>query len=214
MTSHSDTPKKGRIFIFSAPSGGGKTMLVRRLLTNDRTLVASVSTTTRPPREKEKEGVDYNFVSEPEFQRLVESGEFLEHAHVFGHRYGSRRQMVESLKSRGLDVLFDIDWQGARSIKNEYRDSASFFIVPPSEQELRRRLEERGQDSQSVIDYRMSQAKSEMSHYNEFDYVIVNNDPDEAYETLISCIASIRKGSPAQVPDVSHIVQSMLDIRD
>lgn len=189
-------------------------MLVRRLLANDRKLVASVSTTTRPPREKETEGIDYNFVNETEFHRLVESGEFLEHARVFGHWYGSRRKVVEDLISRGLDVLFDIDWQGARSIKNEYQNSTSFFIVPPSEQELRRRLEERGLDAQSVIDFRMSQVKSEMSHYNEFDYVVVNDNADEAYETLRSCIVSIRKGSPAHVPDGSHVVRSMLETHD
>ena len=185
-------------------------MLVRRLLANDKSLVASISTTTRPPRAQEREGIDYNFVTDEEFQRLEKSGEFLEHAHVFGHRYGSRRKIVEDLTSQGLDVLFDIDWQGARSIKNKCKDSTSFFIVPPTEQELRRRLVKRGQDSKSVIDYRMSQAKSEMSHYNEFDYVVVNDDPDEAYETLRSCIAAIRKGRQTQVKDASHLIRSVL----
>lgn len=186
-------------------------MLVRRLLANDESLVASISTTTRPPREQESEGVDYNFVTDAEFQRLEESGEFLEHARVFGHRYGSRRRAVEDLTSQGLDVLFDIDWQGARSIKNECENSTSFFIVPPTEQELRRRLVSRGQDSQSEIDYRMSQAKSEMSHYNEFDYVVVNDDPDEAFETLRRCIEAIREGRPPQVKDATHLVRSMLE---
>lgn len=189
-------------------------MLVNRLLANDSSLVASVSTTTRLPRAREREGVDYNFVTEAEFQSLKESGEFLEHAQVFGHEYGSRRKLVEHFTSKGLDVLFDIDWQGARSIKNQYQDCASFFIVPPSEQELRRRLVQRGQDSQSVIDYRMSRAKSEMSHYNEFDYVVVNDDPNEAYETLRGCIESLRKGCPARVPDATRIIRSMLEKLD
>lgn len=185
-------------------------MLVRRLLANDKTLVASISTTTRPPREREREGVHYNFVTESKFQCLQDAGEFLEHARVFGHRYGSRRKIVEELTSQGLDVLFDIDWQGARSIKNKCEGSTSFFIVPPSEDELRRRLVIRGQDSESVIDYRMSQARSEMSHYNEFDYVVVNDDPNEAFETLRSCIDAIRAGRPPQVKDASNLVRSML----
>lgn len=189
-------------------------MLVRRLLANDKTLVASISTTTRPPRAKEKDGVDYNFVTEEKFQCLEESGEFLEHAQVFGHRYGSPRRLVEDLTSRGLDVLFDIDWQGARSITRECEDSTSFFIVPPTEQELRRRLVKRGQDSEGVIEYRMSQAKSEMSHYNEFDYVVVNDDPDEAYETLRRCIDAIREGRPTHVKDASNLVRSMLEELD
>lgn len=189
-------------------------MLVRRLLANDETLVASISTTTRPPRAQEQEGVDYNFVTEAKFRCLEESGEFLEHARVFGHRYGSRRKVVEDLASQGLDVLFDIDWQGARSIKSKCKDSTSFFIVPPTEHELRRRLVKRGQDARSVIDYRMSQAKSEMSHYNEFDYVVVNDDPDEAYETLRGCIDAIRKGRPTYVKDASNLVRSMLEDLD
>jgi guanylate kinase len=189
-------------------------MLVKRLLANDESLVASISTTTRPPRRQESEGVDYNFVTEAEFQRLEQSGEFLEHAQVFGHRYGSRRRAVEELTSRGLDVLFDIDWQGARTIRQKSTNSTSFFIVPPTKQELLRRLVNRGQDSQSVIDLRMSQAKSEMSHYNEFDFVVVNDDPDEAYETLRCCINAIREDRPVQVNDASHLVRAMLEEPD
>lgn len=189
-------------------------MLARRLLANDEKLVASISTTTRPPRQKEQEGIDYNFVTDDEFRSLEEAGEFLEHAQVFGHRYGSRRRLVEKSTDRGLDVIFTIDWQGARSIKRTYRNSTSFFLIPPSTRELRRRLVKRGQDSYRVISLRMALAKSEMSHYNEFDYVIVNDDPDKAYDALRNCIVAIRNGRPAQVEDVSHVVLSMLENPD
>ncbi|MCY4142256.1 MAG: guanylate kinase [Gammaproteobacteria bacterium] len=209
---HRSAPKvEGRLFVFSSPSGGGKTMLVKRLLEDDPKLVVSVSSTTRPAREGEQPGIDYDFVSEEEFSSLVDSGEFLEHAEVFGSRYGTRRNLVEEQLRHGFDVLFDIDWQGARSIKRQFPNSTSFFIVPPSTDELRRRLVARGQDSEAVIAYRMSQARAEMSHYNEFDHVVVNTDADLAYRAIRDAIEAVRMSRPVQLECASHVVKRMLE---
>lgn len=211
MTDQGRIKDTGRLFIFSAPSGGGKTMLVKRLLSEDPKLVVSVSSTTRPARQGEQTGVDYDFVSEEEFSTLADSGEFLEHATVFGFRYGTRRRFVEEQLRKGLDVLFDIDWQGARCIKQQFPASVGFFIVPPSTEELQRRLVARGQDSDAVIEYRMSQARAEMSHYNEFDHVIVNRDADVAYRDIRQAIEDVRNCKPVQLECASHIVESMLE---
>lgn len=186
-------------------------MLVKRLLSEDPRLAVSVSSTTRPARQGEQSGVDYDFVSDKEFASLVEAGEFLEHALVFGFRYGTRRRFVEEQMHKGLDVLFDIDWQGARSIKQQFPASIGFFIVPPSTDELRRRLVARGQDSDAVIEHRMSQARAEMSHYNEFDHVIVNRDADVAYQDIRQAIEDVRNCKPIQLEDASRIVESMLE---
>ena len=207
-----DCSPKGHLFIFSAPSGGGKTMLVQRLLAKVQGLAASVSTTTRPPRTQEKHGVDYFFVSDAEFDRMVKRGEFLEHAVVFGNRYGTQRRLVQEHLDKGIDVLFDIDWQGANSIKCAFPTSVSFFIIPPTETELRRRLILRGQDSGDVIEQRMAEAKSEMSHYNEFDHVIVNDDPDDAFEAICKVIEGVRTGRSYQLKDHSELIASMLEV--
>ena len=180
-----------RLYVVSAPSGGGKTSLVNALLEADDMVRLSVSHTTRPPRPGEKDGVHYHFVSEDEFLEVIENRAFLEHAEVFGHRYGTGKEAVERQLAAGYDVLLDIDWQGARQIRENFPSCRTVFIVPPSLEELRRRLTGRGQDSDETIERRMRQARAEISHWDEFDFVIVNDHFDDALEDLESII---RKG--------------------
>lgn len=176
----------------------------------DSKLVTSVSTTTRPQRADEIEGQHYYFVSETEFDTLVVNDEFLEHATVFKHRYGTRREKVKSMLQKGFDVLFDIDWQGARTIKQQALNVISFFLVPPSLEELERRLSTRGQDSHTSVEYRMSQAMYELSHYDEFDYVIVNDDLGSTCDLIHTCIKWIRRGERYSVPSVHGLMEKML----
>jgi guanylate kinase len=187
--------------VVSAPSGGGKTSLVNALLKADDKVRLSVSQTTRAPRPGEKNGVHYRFVSEDEFLAVVENDAFLEHAEVFGHRYGTGKEAVERQLAAGFDVLLDIDWQGARQIRDNFPSCRTVFIVPPSIGELRRRLTGRGQDSEETIEKRMREARSEISHWDEFDFLIVNDRFDEALADLRSII---RSGAPVRDEDDSE----------
>ena len=189
------------LYVVSAPSGGGKTSLVNALLEADQKVRLSVSHTTRAPRPGEQDGVHYHFVSEDEFIAAVENDAFLEHAEVFGHRYGTGKDAVEHQLAAGFDVLLDIDWQGARQIRDSYPACRTVFIVPPSIRELRRRLTGRGQDSEATIETRMREARSEISHWDEFDFVIVNDRFDEALADLRSII---RSGAPIRDEDGSE----------
>ncbi len=173
----------GKLFILSAPSGTGKTTLARALIDAVPNTVLSVSYTTRPARRGEREGVDYYFVAEGEFLDMVAAGEFLEHASVFGNWYGTGFQAVEKLLRDGKNVILDIDWQGARKIR-ERISATSIFVLPPSLDELERRLRRRGQDSDVVIARRMREAAEEMRHYREYDHVVVNDDVDAALRDL------------------------------
>lgn len=169
--------RRGLMLVLSSPSGAGKTSISRELLRRDRNLVMSVSATTRPMRPGEEEGRDYYFVGPDVFDRMVESGEFLEHATVFNHRYGTPRAPVEEALSGGRDVLFDIDWQGTQQIGETARaDLVSVFILPPSTRELERRLTTRAQDPPAIVAQRMAKASDEMSHYFEYDYIVINRD--------------------------------------
>ena len=181
------------LYVVSAPSGGGKTSLIKALLERDDRVALSISHTTRPPRPGEKDGVHYHFVSEETFEELVDRGAFLEHARVFDHRYGTGREGVERQLASGFDVLLDIDWQGARQIRSSFPDCRSIFIIPPSMEVLRQRLKRRGQDASETIDRRMRDARAEISHWNEFDFVIVNDDFERALADLQSII---RHGRP------------------
>jgi len=181
------------LYVVSAPSGGGKTSLVNALLQRDDRVTLSVSHTTRAPRPGEIEGVHYFFVDEQTFEDLAARGAFLEHARVFGHRYGTGRAAVEARLASGLDVLLDIDWQGARQIRASFPAARTIFILPPSLAVLRQRLIDRGQDSEAVIARRMQAARAEISHAREFDFLIVNDDFDMA---LADLHAIIRRGSP------------------
>jgi guanylate kinase len=172
--------RRGLAIILSSPSGAGKSTMARRLMAWDDTLSFSVSATTRAPRAGEVEGVHYYFRSREAFARMARDGEMLEHAEVFGHNYGSPRAPVETALSAGRDVIFDIDWQGGQQIRNSAlgRDVVSVFILPPSIHELERRLRERAQDSEEVIARRMAKSEAEISHWAEYDYVLVNDDLD------------------------------------
>ncbi|HTT07347.1 MAG TPA: guanylate kinase, partial [Gammaproteobacteria bacterium] len=168
------------LFIVSAPSGAGKTSLVNALVASFDRVVPSVSYTTRPPRPTERNGVDYHFVSPAEFDRMITAGAFLEHAEVFGNRYGTARAAIETELGKGRDVVLEIDWQGARQIRVRMPESVSIFILPPSLPELERRLRNRESDDAETIRRRLEEAAAEMSHYPEYDYVIVNGIFEQA----------------------------------
>jgi guanylate kinase len=172
----------------AAPSGGGKTSLINALLEKDDRVSLSVSYTTRSARPGEKNGVHYHFVSDPTFIGLIGENAFLEHAEVFGHRYGTERDAVEKKLRAGFDVLLDIDWQGARQVRKSFPSCCTIFIIPPSLEVLRNRLARRGQDSEEVIDRRMREAKAEISHSSEFDQLIINDDFDKALADLQSIV--------------------------
>ena len=175
------TKRRGLMFVLSSPSGAGKTTLSRRLLSTEEGVAMSVSVTTRAPRPGEVHGKDYYFVSAAEYDAMVKSGELLEHATVFDHQYGTpKKQVMEALDS-GRDVLFDIDWQGTRQLAQTCReDLVSIFLLPPTLDELERRLRARAQDSEEVVQKRMAKATEEISHWEEYDYVVVNEDLDKA----------------------------------
>ena len=189
-----DNRRRGMLVILSSPSGAGKTTLSRRLMVWDPTLRFSVSATTRPPRPGEVDGREYFFRDRAAFQAMVEDGAMLEHAEVFGHFYGSPRAPVETAMAEGRDTLFDIDWQGGQQIRNSAlgRDVVSFFILPPSIAELDRRLRSRGQDSEDVIRGRMAKSEGEISHWAEYDYVLVNDDLDRTEDRLRTILTAER----------------------
>ncbi|WP_438765430.1 guanylate kinase [Kushneria sp. TE3] len=167
---------QGTLYIVSAPSGAGKTSLVRELIAATDDIGVSVSHTTRLKRAGETDGVNYHFVDEPAFEAMIQRGEFFEHAWVFDRHYGTSRLEVEKRLSRGEDVILEIDWQGARQVRAQLPQAVSIFILPPSREALRERLAGRGQDDAATIDRRMRDAISEMSHFNEYDYLIINDD--------------------------------------
>ena len=174
--------RRGLMFILSSPSGAGKTTISHMLLMADDEIKLSVSATTRPKRPGEVDGVDYFFVSDDEFDRMIEGDDFYEWAHVFGYRYGTPKGHIRAGLKEGEDFLFDIDWQGTQQLyQKDQQDVVSVFILPPSLGELRRRLESRGQDSTEVIDSRMDRARGEISHWAEYDYVVINDDVDDCF---------------------------------
>jgi guanylate kinase len=185
--------RRGLMFVLSSPSGAGKTTLSRRLIERMPGLRMSVSVTTRPKRPGEVEGKDYLFVEKARFEQMVKRHELLEWAKVFDHRYGTPRAPVEAALSAGQDVLFDIDWQGTQQLREKARaDVVSVFILPPSAADLEKRLHSRAQDTQAVIRSRMSRASHEMSHWAEYDYIVINRDVDEAFAEVQSILKAER----------------------
>jgi guanylate kinase len=187
-------PRRGLLIILSSPSGAGKSTLARRLMARDAGLRFSVSATTRAPRPGEAEGKDYYFQTRETFLKAAAEGEMLEHAEVFGNLYGSPRAPIEAELARGQDVLLDIDWQGGQQVRNSAlkADAVSIFILPPSITELENRLRARGQDSAEVIAGRMQKSQAEISHWAEYDYVLINDDIDRAAADLITILAAER----------------------
>ncbi len=185
--------RRGLMLVLSSPSGAGKTTLSRKLLERDSDLSLSVSATTRPARPGEVDGADYIFVTAERFDEMVAGGELLEHAVVFGHKYGTPKAPVERALADGQDVLFDIDWQGTQQLKQEMReDLASIFILPPSTEELERRLYARAQDSEEVVRGRMAKAADEMSHWAEYDYIVVNENVEDSLDEVKAILTAER----------------------
>jgi guanylate kinase len=192
--------RRGLMFVLSSPSGAGKTTLSRLLLESDRKVELSISVTTRPKRPGETDGRDYHFIDRARFDAMVKKRELLEWAEVFGHRYGTPRALVIKALRAGRDVLFDIDWQGTQQLREKARDAlVSVFILPPTVKELERRLKRRAQDSKPVIGARMAKASGEMSHWPEYDYVIVNRDKGEAFAEVEAILAAERRKRERQI---------------
>ncbi|UDM62902.1 guanylate kinase [Pseudoalteromonas piscicida] len=192
------SPTRGNLFILSAPSGAGKSSLIKALLEKHDDIKVSVSHTTRTPRPGEENGVHYHFVSVDEFKQLIDKGDFFEWAQVFENYYGTSKQAIEDQLAAGIDVFLDIDWQGARQVRGLMPEVKTIFILPPSTAELEKRLNGRGQDSQEVIAGRMAEAKSESSHYNEFDYILVNDDFEQTRGELEHIVIAARLEQQAQ----------------
>jgi guanylate kinase len=185
--------RRGLMLVLSSPSGAGKTTLSRKLLESDSGIFMSVSATTRSKRPNEVDGRDYHFVSPAKFEQMIKAQEFFEHATVFEHRYGTPKKPVSEVLAKGGDVLFDIDWQGTQQLKERAReDLVSVFILPPGHDELERRLKSRAQDSKEVVAKRMAKAASEISHWPEYDYVVVNRDIDRALAQIKSVLEAER----------------------
>ena len=188
------------MLVLSSPSGAGKTTLSRMLLKADRSVELSVSVTTRPKRHGEVDGRDYHFIDRGRFDALIKANELLEWAEVFGHRYGTPGRPVDKALRAGRDILFDIDWQGTQQLREKARDDlVSVFILPPTAKELERRLRRRAQDSRDVIASRMAKAAGEMSHWPEYDYVIVNSDLDEAFAEVKAILGAERRKRERQI---------------
>lgn len=205
----------GNLFIVSAPSGGGKTSLTRalvpRLAQRGYEAAISVSYTTRAPRPGERPGVHYHFIDEPRFVAMADRGDFLEHAQVFGRRYGTGRQKTAELLARGTDVMLDIDWQGAQQVRRLMPAARSVFILPPSAEELERRLRGRGQDDDATIARRMAEARAEMSHWDEYDFLIVNRDFEQALDELAALFLAPRLERAGQAVRHAGLIRSLLE---
>ncbi len=200
----------GTLYIFAAPSGAGKTSLVKALVDSTPGIEVSVSHTTRAPRPGEVDGVNYHFVDVPTFERMVAEGAFLEHARVFDNYYGSARASIEQRLATGVDVILEIDWQGARQVREQFPDSVGVFILPPSRAALEERLRGRGTDDEATIARRMRDAEREMSHYDEFDYLVINDDFDTALEDLRAIVRARRLRTPVQAVRHRALLDSLL----
>jgi len=201
---------RGTLYIVAAPSGAGKSSIVNAVLARDNNISLSISFTSRPPRPGERHAEHYHFVSAPEFEAMVAAGDFFEHALVHGDWKGTARQSVEPQLIGGGDVLLEIDWQGARQVRRQIPDAVSVFILPPSRAALDERLHKRGQDSEAVIAQRLAAAREEMSHYGEFDYVVVNEHFETAVADMCSIFTASRLRKDAQVARHARLITSLL----
>jgi guanylate kinase len=199
----------GTVFIVCAPSGAGKTSLVAELLRRDRGVRLSVSHTTRAPRPGEIDGRDYHFVSRPAFEAMIGRGDFLESAEVHGNLYGTSQAWIDEQTAGDVDIVLEIDWQGAQQVRRLIAQSIGIFILPPSPDTLRRRLTDRGQDSAAVIERRLEAARGEIAHLAEFDYVMINNNFDEAVEDLVSIVRAARLRTASQVSRHRDLINSL-----
>ena len=201
--SNDNIQRRGLMLVLSSPSGAGKTTLSRRLLDCDPSVTMSISTTTRRPRSGEEEGKDYFFVSSSMFSQMADGGAFLEHALVFGNHYGTPKEPVMLALARGRDVLFDIDWQGTQQLREQAGDDlVSIFVLPPSHEELERRLRARAQDAEDVVQARMAKANNEISHWAEYDYVVINDDLDATLAKVQTILAAerMKRGRQTDIP--------------
>ena len=201
---------RGQLLIVSAPSGAGKTSLIKALMEQDQRVEVSVSHTTRPQRPGEVEGVNYFFISTEVFHEMREAGAFFESAEVFGHFYGTSLTQLEARLSDGADVILEIDWQGAQQVRKLLPDSAWLFILPPSLEALKSRLQARGQDAEDTIDIRMRAARDEMSHWDEADYLIINDQFDVALEALQALVRSLRLRTGQQQSALQDLIEDLL----
>ena len=201
---------RGTLYIVAAPSGAGKSSIVNAVLARDPNIALSISFTSRAPRPGERHAEHYHFVSEDEFQRMIDAGEFFEYARVHGDWKGTARQSVEPQLASGRDVLLEIDWQGARQVRAKVPDAVSVFILPPSRQALEARMRNRGQDSEDVIQRRLAAAREEMSHYTEFDYLIVNERFETAVDEMCAIFVASRLRREAQVARHARLITALL----
>lgn len=202
---------RGQLLIVSAPSGAGKTSLIKALMEQDQRVEVSVSHTTRPQRPGEVEGVNYFFISTETFQEMREAGAFFESAEVFGHFYGTSLTQLEARLSDGADVILEIDWQGAQQVRQLLPDSAWLFILPPSLEALKSRLQARGQDADDTIEIRMRAARDEMSHWDEADYLIINDQFNSALEALQALVRSLRLRTGQQQSALQDLIEDLLN---
>ena len=209
MTALTDSAGRGRLFVISAPSGAGKTSLVRALIEREPGLRFSISYTTRPRRPTEVHGRDYFFVTRDEFDQMVADDGFLEHATVFDNRYGTSKTQVAQLLAGGQDLILEIDWQGAAQVRRALPECRSIFILPPSRAELERRLRGRGTDSEEVIQRRLRDAASDMGHWREFDYVVVNDDFEQALGELQEVVRGGGEASRAVRPGLAELAEGL-----
>lgn len=210
MNASINNQRRGLSFVLSSPSGAGKTTISRKMMEIDSELAMSTSYTTRPPRPAEENGKDYFFIEKETFKDMISNNEFIEYAEVFGHFYGTPRKFVEQSLEQGKDVLFDIDWQGTQQLAEKIPDDlVSVFILPPSMSELEKRLKQRAQDSDDVVQKRMKKASREISHWDEYDYVIINNSLEEATKEVRKILEAERLKRTRQ-PQLKNFVQDLL----